>query len=338
MRNNRFLILLLALVLCLSCSVTALAAEEQGLSISLTTDKTSLEPGSTFVVSVMLDANPGNLGVNFDIKWDSDVMELVRVDQSKAAFKNTEANQANNRVIVTLGNPLLGITSPGEAQKIEGTGKVLEITFKSTQSGESGGKIFLDRTSYVTLTDGASDNVMIQNLSMQFVKAGHVHTPGPATCSEEQTCTACKVVLGPKLEHTLETVPAQAPTCGEFGWESYEKCKNCSYSTMVQIKATGTHTFGDWKTIEETTDESVGTQKRMCTVCQIAEYRDIPADYEEPVQNPTTGETGADQDPQNKQPSGSIAPAFLILGILVAALVAVLVLRKKRVTVDEETP
>ena len=46
-------------------------------------------------------------------------------------------------------------------------------------------------------------------------------------------CTKCGYEV--IEEHTLETVDAKAPTCTEIGWEAYEYCTACDYSTYVEI-------------------------------------------------------------------------------------------------------
>ncbi len=48
--------------------------------------------------------------------------------------------------------------------------------------------------------------------------------------------TACSV-CGEEREavaHDITTVEAQAPTCSAVGWNAYEKCTNCSYSTYAE--------------------------------------------------------------------------------------------------------
>ncbi len=43
-----------------------------------------------------------------------------------------------------------------------------------------------------------------------------------------------KEVILSKIPHSVETVEARAPTCTEVGWNSYEKCKDCKYSTYAE--------------------------------------------------------------------------------------------------------
>ena len=54
----------------------------------------------------------------------------------------------------------------------------------------------------------------------------------------------CKATIGEKvyvsdsfIGHSLVLVDAQAPTCTEFGWEAYEYCTACDYTTYVELPA-----------------------------------------------------------------------------------------------------
>ncbi len=67
-----------------------------------------------------------------------------------------------------------------------------------------------------------------------------------ASCTEKGSvsyeCTGCAAVKTETLEplnHDIEEYPAQNPTCTEVGWEAYESCKRCSYSTKVEMEAIG---------------------------------------------------------------------------------------------------
>ena len=70
------------------------------------------------------------------------------------------------------------------------------------------------------------------------------HTPGAAaTCTTAQTCMVCGTVLVPSLGHDLISHEVQSPTCTEIGWNAYETCTRCDYTTYEAIPATG-HTPG----------------------------------------------------------------------------------------------
>ena len=75
-----------------------------------------------------------------------------------------------------------------------------------------------------------------------------------ATCTatglKTYTCTVCKAIKRETVSaqgHDLVHHDAQKATCENVGWYAYEDCKNCSYSTYVEIPAPG-HDFpsGVW--------------------------------------------------------------------------------------------
>ncbi|MBQ3501120.1 MAG: hypothetical protein IJA70_06840, partial [Oscillospiraceae bacterium] len=81
------------------------------------------------------------------------------------------------------------------------------------------------------------------------------------TCTEEgysgYLCLACgagEKTTVPALGHDIITHSAKAATCTESGWNAYETCSRCDYTTYVEIPATG-HSFengictacGEWK-------------------------------------------------------------------------------------------
>ena len=43
----------------------------------------------------------------------------------------------------------------------------------------------------------------------------------------------------PALGHDLVHHEAQAATCTEIGWDAYDTCSRCDYTTYVEIPATG---------------------------------------------------------------------------------------------------
>ena len=64
-------------------------------------------------------------------------------------------------------------------------------------------------------------------------------TGGTATCSTKAVCEACGGEYGEKdpNNHDLEQHAAKAPTCTEIGWNAYEACKNCNYTTRKELPA-----------------------------------------------------------------------------------------------------
>ena len=71
------------------------------------------------------------------------------------------------------------------------------------------------------------------------------HDAKAPTCTEigwdeYDTCSRCdyttKVEL-PALKHNLVHHDAKAPTCTEIGWEEYDTCSRCDYTTKVELLA-----------------------------------------------------------------------------------------------------
>ena len=90
------------------------------------------------------------------------------------------------------------------------------------------------------------------------IAAAEGHIPGPAaTCTSAQTCSVCGTELKAALGHDLQHHEAQAATCTEIGWDAYDTCSRCDYSTYVEISAKG-HMAGPAATC---------LTSQTCTVC-----------------------------------------------------------------------
>ena len=96
-----------------------------------------------------------------------------------------------------------------------------------------------------------------------------------ATCTEDGTKTAtCDNNCGipstitaenTKLEHKIVNHEAKAATCTEDGWDAYETCDRCDYSTKVVIPAA--HSWSTEVITEKAKCGSNGYQYKDCTVC-----------------------------------------------------------------------
>lgn len=64
-------------------------------------------------------------------------------------------------------------------------------------------------------------------------------TGGTATCSAKAVCEVCGEEYGEKdsNNHDLEQHAAKAPTCTEPGWDAYETCSRCDYTTYTELPA-----------------------------------------------------------------------------------------------------
>ena len=62
---------------------------------------------------------------------------------------------------------------------------------------------------------------------------------GTATCSAKAVCEACGGEYGEKdlNNHALVHPYAKAPTCTEIGWDAYDRCIRCGYTTRKELPA-----------------------------------------------------------------------------------------------------
>ena len=61
-----------------------------------------------------------------------------------------------------------------------------------------------------------------------------VHKHAPTDCTKESLCACTKATVPATAEsHTIEQMEASIVTCTQDGWEAYEFCVNCEYSTKV---------------------------------------------------------------------------------------------------------
>ena len=90
-----------------------------------------------------------------------------------------------------------------------------------------------------------------------------------ATGTKVQKCTQCGTVLKTetvdKIAHSLVHHEAKAATCSAVGYEAYDECENCDYTTYREI-ARLAHTEGEWQ-VTESTCTTDGKRVQRCSVC-----------------------------------------------------------------------
>ena len=98
------------------------------------------------------------------------------------------------------------------------------------------------------------------------------HEAKAATCTEigweaYDTCSRCDYTTYVELTnggHSLTHHAAKVPTCTEIGWEAYDTCSHCDYTTYVELPALG-HDYQD--EIIPRTCEDDGYTLHTCTRC-----------------------------------------------------------------------
>lgn len=101
-------------------------------------------------------------------------------------------------------------------------------------------------------------------------------TGGTATCSAKAVCEVCGGEYGEKdsNNHDLEQHEAKAPTCTEIGWNAYETCSRCNYTTYTEQPALN----HDYQAVTvEPTCETDGYTIFTCSRCKDS-YTADPTD------------------------------------------------------------
>ena len=92
-------------------------------------------------------------------------------------------------------------------------------------------------------------------------------TGGTATCSAKAVCVTCGAEYGEKdsNNHALEQHAAKAPTCTEIGWDAYDTCSRCDYTTYAELPALN----HDYQAVTvEPTCETDGYTVFTCSRCK----------------------------------------------------------------------
>ena len=103
-------------------------------------------------------------------------------------------------------------------------------------------------------------------------------TGGTATCSAEAVCVECGGAYGEKdsNNHDLVQHAAKAPTCTEKGWNAYETCSRCNYTTYAELPALN-HDLVNHDAQAPTCTEIGWNAYKTCSRCDHTTYAELPA-------------------------------------------------------------
>ena len=96
------------------------------------------------------------------------------------------------------------------------------------------------------------------------------------------TCPRCYYTTFraiPALKHDLEHHEAKAPTCTEKGWDAYEACSRCDYTTRKEIPALN-HDFVHHDAQAPTCTEKGWDAYETCSRCDHTTYAELPAQHD----------------------------------------------------------
>ena len=136
----------------------------------------------------------------------------------------------------------------------------------------------------------------------------HVHAFGewetviPATCTEKgEECRFCACGESESrqtdpLGHDAVEHAGKAATCTEAGWEEYQTCTRCDYSTYKELPANGHTEVTDAAVAPTCTDEGL-TEGKHCSVCHavLIAQQAIPANGHTEVTDAAVAPTCTDE-------------------------------------------
>lgn len=116
-------------------------------------------------------------------------------------------------------------------------------------------------------------------------------TGGTATCTAKAVCEACGGEYGEKdpNNHDLVQHAAKAPTCTEIGWDTYDRCIRCGYTTRKELPALN-HDLVQHAAKAPTCTEIGWDAYKTCSRCDYTTYAELPAlnhDYQAVTVEPT---------------------------------------------------
>ena len=102
-------------------------------------------------------------------------------------------------------------------------------------------------------------------------------TGGKATCSAKAVCEVCGGEYGEKdsNNHDLVQHAAKAPTCTEIGWDAYDRCIRCGYTTRKELPAQ--HDLKQHAAKAPTCTEKGWNAYETCYRCDYTTYAEQPA-------------------------------------------------------------
>ena len=171
----------------------------------------------------------------------------------------------------------------------------------------------------------------------------HVHSGGTATCTAKAKCGGCSQPYGNTNpnNHALVHHEAQAPTCTAVGWEAYDTCSRCGYTTKVEKQKTP-HTYSatEWESnvdnhwhecsachtqidkAEHTWKDATYTAPKTCTVCGATQGEPLTRSYY--YYAPSAAENKKDS------PKAGDPGVLLYAGLALASLTGLACTAKKR--------
>ncbi|MBQ7874504.1 MAG: hypothetical protein IJ306_05015 [Oscillospiraceae bacterium] len=286
---KKFISLILAVMMVLSCSVVSMA-EETAPAFKFVSEPFT-EEGQEQTVKLVAENVGGITMLQFTIEYDAEKLELVSCTAADSIAANTLVNaEKAGRIIVVYDSTVAAVIEDA----------VVTMVFKAV-SDELGETVigFNDEEDFIVCDDKFSEIVFEEeNKADHEVEIDYVHehewgdwkvTAEPGCTTGGQETRYCICYNGTCDEFETRETEAAGHTPGEAVVEN-EVAPSCetegSYDTVVYcavckeelsretttVPATG-HTWGDWVVTKEGSCEEYGEETRTCAICGETETR-----------------------------------------------------------------
>ena len=227
-----------------SAQVTACrpAEPEEQPSLVFQPSASHICAGDAFELAAVLSENSGIAAMVLDVSYDVDALEYL------------------SSAVPSVGNGIFLVNdkTPGKVRLAYAGSALTEelavLTLRFQAKGEQPTETVVNPVVSSALSSQETP-LTVETVS----KTISVHTAAilPAvepTCVEpgltEGLQCSCGMILKqqstvPALDHDLKHYPRQPASCTAIGWEAYDACTRCSYSTYVEIPASGHHAVED---------------------------------------------------------------------------------------------
>ena len=155
------------------------------------------------------------------VKWEEDVCEHVAVTDAAV-----EPTCSENGVEAHYKCSVCNKVFKDDEHKTETT--LDELTIAINPNAHNFGEWIKN--------EGADTHTRVCSFNSEHTETESCHG-GTATCTEQAICERCGNKYGESLGHAIVHHEAKAPTCTEIGWEAYDTCSRCDYTTYVEIPA-----------------------------------------------------------------------------------------------------
>ena len=208
------------------------------IGFDLEASTSEVEAGTEFTVDLYVTENTGFMWAKIYVGFPEAALTVVDVNCADGVFGADVVQSASTEssVIVTVGTVMdaLGMTDAC----YDAVGFVGTITFRVNDDYAKDFTVTAETSNqYVVDLEGNLYTFTVNNCQLDITNLSCEHSWLDATCTEPKTCELCGETEGEALGHDLTQHEAQAPTCTEVGWEAYECCSRCDYSTYVELPA-----------------------------------------------------------------------------------------------------